>query len=490
MPPAVQSQTRSRLALVIETLGGEAHDRLVSSLRQLEALLMPAQPDRFWFALAVFDASFPVTEAVVDALRVARLDGPLAALAPYIAPSFVHRLFDRRPPRKVEVITGGYLIDIEETSRSPFSTGIQRVARETAQRWAQHDDVVLVGWWLTRVGFRRLSQEQIARAWNAEPETGDPVDSVDVVVIPWHTNYLLPELSLQPLSLQRLAAFARFSGSTTGLIGFDCVPLTSAETVDFGVAGGFAGNLSATKYFDRVATISDAAAVEYRGWTKMLRGAGLEGPDVKAIPLAVEAPEPTPGDVAEAAELLGASPDLPILLCVGSHEPRKNHLALLQAAELAWRGGAKFGLAFVGGNSWRSQEFEARIVELQEIGRPIRTFTAMPDRLLWASYRAARAVAFPSLNEGFGLPIAEALALGTPVITSKFGSMAEIAASGGAILVDPRDERDISAGIVAMVDGDARYRALKAAASARPGRSWDEYAAETWRFLAAKTTAE
>ena len=120
-----------------------------------------------------------------------------------------------------------------------------------------------------------------------------------------------------------------------------------------------------------------------------------------------------------------------MVLVVGSHEPRKNHLAVLHAAELLWREGVAFSLLFVGGNSWKSEEFQAIVRNLQIARRPIQVVEAVDDPTLWAFYELAYCTVFPSLNEGFGLPVAESLAAGTPVVTSDYGSMAEIGALGG-----------------------------------------------------------
>jgi glycosyltransferase involved in cell wall biosynthesis len=108
----------------------------------------------------------------------------------------------------------------------------------------------------------------------------------------------------------------------------------------------------------------------------------------------------------------------------------------------------------------------------------------MPDSMLWAAYRLARCMVFPSLNEGFGLPIAEALSCGTPVVTSNYGSMAEIAADGGALLVDPRDDYSIAAGIRTVLTDDEVHRRLATEARARPRRTWEQYAGDVWSALA------
>jgi len=235
---------------------------------------------------------------------------------------------------------------------------------------------------------------------------------------------------------------------------------------------------------DRVATISEGAAVEYRGWRAMLAGAGLPGPDIVSVPLPVEAAEPSVAAL-ETARSRFALGSLPLVLVVGSHEPRKNHLAVLHAAELLWREGLAYSLVFVGGNSWSSERFTKVFSGMRDGGRPVQAISALSDELLWAAYRTAHVVLFPSLNEGFGLPVAEALASGTPVITSGYGSMAEIAEHGGALLVDPRDDHDLAGALRRILTEPALHAELAAQAGARPKRSWDTYADELWHYLVA-----
>ena len=88
------------------------------------------------------------------------------------------------------------------------------------------------------------------------------------------------------------------------------------------------------------------------------------------------------------------------------------------------------------------------------------------DEELAALYRGARCLVFPSLYEGFGLPVIEAMACGTPVVTSRGGATEEVA-GGAAVLVDALDPDAIAAGIA---EADARRDELRAArARARPG---------------------
>jgi len=199
--------------------------------------------------------------------------------------------------------------------------------------------------------------------------------------------------------------------------------------------------------------------------------------------LPAEAAPSTDEELAAAAAEL-TIPAMPMVLCVGTHEPRKNHLALLHAAELLWREGVQFNLVLLGGRSWNDSRFRQALDEARARNRPVSTPAAMSDAMLWAAYRLARVMVFPSLNEGYGLPVAEALACGTPVITSGYGSMAEIAADGGGLLVDPRDDHDLARALRTLLTDDAEHARLAAEAAARPVRTWDDYARDVWVSLA------
>ena len=158
------------------------------------------------------------------------------------------------------------------------------------------------------------------------------------------------------------------------------------------------------------------------------------------------------------------------LVC-GTIEPRKNIARLLAAYRSS---GARTPLVLAGPDGWHAAEELA--------GTDIRPLDAMPEnaeggvwRAPWlprpallALMRDARAVLFPSLAEGFGLPVAEAMALGVPVLTSH-GHATEEVAGGAALLVDPRDGAGLAAAIAALDrDADLRGR-LRAAGLARAG---------------------
>jgi glycosyltransferase involved in cell wall biosynthesis len=483
--PAERRTLTQRLELVVTTLSSApAPAGRAALVDRFEQLLAPADPSCVWLALSVLEGELATTVDVRRAVRGIRLDGVGAAFGASRGRALRSWVAGRRRS-EVRVLPGAVLVDVEHTARTDLATGIQRVARETAKRWVRDHAVTLVGWRPDHRSLRPLGAAEAHKALTGEDSSAAATDH-DVVVVPWESTYLLPELSPERARNERIAALAQFARCRTGVIGFDCVPISTAETTALGVSEAFAGNLAAVRHMDRVSTISCAAAVEYGGWRTMLASVGADGPEIYADPLPAEVPDATAADL-ESARAQLVRPGVPMVLCVGTHEPRKNHLALLHAAELLWREGIEFTLVLVGGRSWNDWRFREALAAAQARNRPVETVTTMSDQVLWAAYRLARFLVFPSLNEGYGLPVAEALACGTPAVTSAYGSMAEIAADGGALLVDPRDDGSIAAAMRTLLTDDHAHRELAAAARARPARSWDDYARDVWTTLTSAT---
>jgi glycosyltransferase involved in cell wall biosynthesis len=449
-------------------------------LTQASDALRVDQEPQIWLTLAVIAARLPESADVVAVRRLGELSGARAVLAEAI----------RRMPMEnsglgVEVVTGEVLVDIDHLAQTSLMTGIQRVTHKTVSRWQRDHDLSFVCWKKDYLAIRRTTATETARALGSFGTTDGHDDTGadrGMVLIPWKSHYVVPEVALDIPRTKRLLALVLYSGCASAVIGFDLVPLTSSETTASNVPADFMNGLAAIRHMDRVATISEAAHSEYEGWRTMITSIGVTGPEVRTISLPVEASEPTPEQVTATRQRY-CVPTVPMVLCVGSHEPRKNHLGVLHAAELLWRDGLEFSLVFVGGNAWNSDRFQRRLADLQAAGRPVEAALGVADDTLWALYRLARCTVFPSLNEGFGLPVAESLAIGTPAVTSNFGSMLEIGAEGGALLVNPRDDRDIAAALRTLLTDDLTHARLVREAAARPTRSWETYARETWDYM-------
>jgi glycosyltransferase involved in cell wall biosynthesis len=484
LPGGAGTALDRRVGLLLEHLDGAGRPPGDDKLTRLAALLDRADRSVTWLVLAVLRASLPVTEDVVGLLRDVRTTSGAAALAELVARrDVVGSLMSGTP---VEV-TSATLVDVHATVSDRRATGIQRVTRETVRHWMGRRPVRCVAWHDGLRALRDLSpaETEAVAAGLPAPRTAEglPADPPPAsVLVPWRGGYLLPELALDPPRTARVRALAAWSGCRTGAVGFDCVPVTTAETTDAGISEYFAHNLAAMRDVDVVATISDAAATEYRGWTRMLSSIGRRGPAIVPVPLPQWAPEPEPA-VEAAARARFAGDGSPLVLCVGSHEPRKNHLAVLHAAHRAWSAGRRFTLAFVGARGWRGDEFAVEAARLADLGFPVVHHEGVSDPELWAAYRTARFLVFPSLNEGYGLPVAEALALGTPVLTSAHGSLGDLAMEGGTVTVDPRDDDDVLRGMLQLLDDDVLLAELRDQARRRPVRTWADYADDLWGVL-------
>ncbi len=125
-------------------------------------------------------------------------------------------------------------------------------------------------------------------------------------------------------------------------------------------------------------------------------------------------------------------------LNVGTIEPRKNQRRLAQAyARYLALGGAPMPLVLAGGNGWLMQDFQQHLNNLGIAASVIMTGYVSDEELIWL-YRNCYANLYPSLFEGFGLPVLEGMQFGAPTITSDSTSLTEVAGKA-AILIDPED---------------------------------------------------
>ena len=179
--------------------------------------------------------------------------------------------------------------------------------------------------------------------------------------------------------------------------------------------------------------------------------AGVPAERIRVVPNGVD-----PGFVAD-----GPRADGEYVLAVATLEPRKNLARAVEAARLAG-----LELRVVGARGWGGVDVPGWVGEV-------------PDAELARLYRGARCVLYVSSYEGFGLPVLEAMACGTPVVTSRGTAMEEVAA-GAAVLVDPRDARSVAEGIV---EAGARREELVPRGLARASElTWNRAADEVVRL--------
>ena len=160
----------------------------------------------------------------------------------------------------------------------------------------------------------------------------------------------------------------------------------------------------------------------------------------------------------------------PFVLAVGTVQPRKNYEMLVRAFRPV-TGHHPHSLVIVGGKGWLDEGLPKEI-ERQGLGERVKLAGFVDDADLPALYSAADLLAFPSLYEGFGLPLLEAMACGTPVLSSDASSLPEVAGSS-AVLLSPHDESAWSAALIGLLgDEVARQRLLAAGFERSAQFSW------------------
>jgi glycosyltransferase involved in cell wall biosynthesis len=165
------------------------------------------------------------------------------------------------------------------------------------------------------------------------------------------------------------------------------------------------------------------------------------------------------------------------ILCVARLEPHKNHLRLLQACRELWRLGIRFQLDLIGcfaypGAAWKILR---RVRALRRMGVPVEWRAHVEEAVLHAAYGASSFNVFPSLLEGFGLPILESLWHGRPVVCGGNGALGELAREGGCVPVDTLSVSSLAEGMRTLLTDESSYAALVAAAQRRRFRSWADY---------------
>jgi len=203
---------------------------------------------------------------------------------------------------------------------------------------------------------------------------------------------------------------------------------------------------------------------------------GVKPSSVAVVPGGVEDRFTRVEDAAEldqARRRLGVG-EAPFVLSIGVIEPRKNLNRLMDAFRVLKERGnvpANLKLVLAGGKGWL---YDA-IFE-HHAASPVRDDILLPgfvsDDMLPAIYSTAEALAFPSLYEGFGLPILEAMACGTPVVASRASCLPEVA-DGASLLVDPNNVDGLASALeLALMDNDVRSRLMRQGVERAANYTW------------------
>lgn len=380
------------------------------------------------------------------------------------------------------------LLDLSHTSHTRARTGIQRVTRSLHRAFG--DRAVALTHDPHRATWRPLEawERDNLSAPDAAGKRGAQWPLVSRLrgraqrllgrttpPLPDNSGLVVPEVFSPAVARALPALFAASQGPKVALF-HDAIALKFPDLTPAKTVARFPGYLIELLAFDGIAAVSDdsrAALTDYWRWL------GIKNPPpVRAIPLGVDLPRGTPNHDRE------TNPTDAVVLSVGSIEGRKNHGALLDACEQLWTRGARFSLHLIGlAHPQTGAAALARIRTLQAAGRPLRYDGPASDAAVDAAYAACTFTVYPSLIEGFGLPVIESLAHGKPCVCSARGALGESARGGGCVMLESVDAASLATAIGRLLAQPAEIEALAAQARTRHFNTWSHYAHDLVAWL-------
>ena len=383
------------------------------------------------------------------------------------------------------------LFDASHTSHTSAQTGIQRVCRSLFEELHSQGQAAPVCYDPHLIGWRPLGPDELAvlrdrtgasgksrgtrwtlaqkisgaaRRWiRARPALPSAAGLICPELFSAKVGSRLPEL-LQVVAGPRVAIF------------HDAIALKFPELTPPGTVARFPAYLRELLLFDGVVGNSEDSAASLRDYWRWL---GVENvPPVHAVPLGIgKLLAPGAGQPAPALAT-------PRVLCVCTIEGRKNHLALLDACEALWAEGLRFDLQLIGlARADTAGQALARIAALKQAGRRLLYRGSVSDTELHEAYQRCSFTVYPSLIEGFGMPVLEGLQYGKPCICSGLGALGESARGGGCITLDSVDAANLTVSIRRLLQDSEELAALSAAARQRKPKSWRDYAGELTAWM-------
>lgn len=375
---------------------------------------------------------------------------------------------------------------IDHTSKFQYNTGIQRCVRAIA---AALNDAAIP---LRPLVWDRVAEDfgfaetaalsHLARWFGPHPSAWSGHRASEH----WSDRWLLiVELVSGPYAptAQQLRAAADRWGLQVAWVFHDAIPLRLAPLYGRrgpAVAQRHGRYMEGLALFERVLANSATTAHHLRTF---LKARGCHSTRLSQLVTALSLPTELPGcprpSLAEGEAAmqrwLQQCTSRPMrLLCVGSLEPRKNHGALFKAMlALQHQNRLRMELVLVGWANDRAvvQQWQRAV----ELNLPIRWEARADDQRLHQLYAWCDACVYPSLEEGFGLPVAESLWQRRPCLCSGEGALGELAAGGGCLTVKTSDWRSLQHGLAQLIEDPALYAALCQQLADRPMRTWRQY---------------
>ena len=320
------------------------------------------------------------------------------------------------------------LVDISELAQRDARTGIQRVVRSVLKEWLENPPD---GFRVEPVYATLAQPYRYARNFAAQ-FTGAPSGALQDDPIDFSPGDIFFALDFQPQVQTAHAGFfqhLRQQGVAVKFLVYDLLCILQPEYFPTGSAEGLSSWLEVVGDTDGAVCISQAVADELNDWMGARAWKRLRTFQLAANPLGadVDGSAPTRGLPANAQEVLTTLKKRPSFLMVGTLEPRKGHLQVLEAFERLWNSGNDINLAIVGKHGWMVDRLVERLHAHPELGKRLFWLEGISDEYLEKVYAASTCLIAASYGEGFGLPLIEAAQHKLPIIARDIPVFREVA---------------------------------------------------------------
>ena len=378
-------------------------------------------------------------------------------------------------------------IDLSNLMLVDFVTGIQRVVREITARIVsspQHE-FVLMTYSFRKNAFMKLDTDLFRRHFTGEDFEKELIYTQEVVEIdsiPCGAVFFDID-SVWNSRLNRSWLFPKLKKNGVKIVTelYDLIPITHPQFCHSNTTANFMAYVGANlKYADLIITNSNATVQALNDLTDKL---GMERKNAIVVPLSSDFTnngssssknevDPEVKEIADAGKYL---------LMLGTIEPRKNHSLVIDALE---SGLAEAGMRaiFAGRIGWNVEELEERMKNHELYGKSLFFVEKPDDSTVDYLYKNAFAVAFPTFNEGFGLPLIESFMRGTPVVASDITVLHEVAGDY-ADYFDPDDKDDFTRCVRALMDDPALYEQRRERLKSYVPYTWDESARDMLKAI-------
>jgi glycosyltransferase involved in cell wall biosynthesis len=373
------------------------------------------------------------------------------------------------------------LIDVTNAARDTANSGVIRVTRRMSQELQKYVSLLFVIWdwekkqyvFPTKSEFAQLSQ------FNGPSLTKNCVVSPENIRLtlddflkenPPMKRWLIFTETIDENRAKLIRQFVKNHAISLAAIFYDAIPVLYPELCkDVAVRNNHGYYMTGLADCDVVIPISEFSAECLKEYWKDHQ---IKACTVKADLLPGEF-----GGVPRNTSIGNVNCNKISMLCVSTLEPRKNHKTLIEACLLLQKEhpDINWSLTLVGNRYAGAFEIAEEIQIIAKENPRIKWLGVVSDTSLHRLYEEATFTVYPSIIEGFGMPILESIWHGKPVICSNTGVMSELASDGGCLTTDVLDKKEFSNALYQLCTDKVLLQKLSLEAVERPIKSWDEY---------------